>query len=128
MSLAHQAALPHSHPPHPYPRSSIGLRVLEASGWDPDERVGLGKEGEGTRYPIKTVEKLDRGGIGLEVEKGEKGRSATPPVQKGKIGIKEARKVEEDRKRMRERIRGEMTSNIDWSLIEGSGEDRSWMK
>ena len=63
-SLAHQVSLAHSHPPSHLDRSRMGLRALSTQGWDPDARVGLGREGEGMRFPIKVTAKSDTLGIG----------------------------------------------------------------
>ncbi|TGZ83752.1 hypothetical protein EX30DRAFT_90719 [Ascodesmis nigricans] len=113
-STAHQAALPHSFPPHPHPRRSVGLKVLEKAGWDPDARVGLGREGQGRRYPIKAVEKKDRIGVGADLEEVKKA------VEKEKkLGVKEMAKLENAKRKMREKMNSELSGNIDWSLIDG---------
>ncbi|RPB10567.1 hypothetical protein P167DRAFT_547127 [Morchella conica CCBAS932] len=96
-STAHLAALPHAHPPHPYDRSSKGLKVLMESGWDPDARVGLGREGEGMRYPLKTVPKDDKLGVGVKKRKGVAGTGAG----------------EEVGKRVRGRLMGELGGGVD---------------
>ncbi|KAI5844968.1 putative G-patch domain protein [Morchella snyderi] len=109
-STAHLAALPHAHPPHPYDRSSKGLKVLMESGWDPDARVGLGKEGRGMRYPLKTVPKDDKFGVGVKKRKG--GAAAGAGVVK-KEGVKEVRRREEMGKRVRGRLMGELGGGVD---------------
>lgn len=63
-SLAHQVSLAHSHPPSALDRKRMGLRALSAQGWDPDSRLGLGRQGEGVRFPIKASAKEDTLGIG----------------------------------------------------------------
>jgi hypothetical protein len=63
-TLAHQVSLSHSHPPSALDRSRMGLRTLATAGWDPDARVGLGREGDGMRFPIKVTAKEDTLGIG----------------------------------------------------------------
>lgn len=63
-SLAHQVSVSHSHPPSALDRSRMGLRTLTSKGWDPDARIGLGRGGEGMRYPIKIAAKEDTLGIG----------------------------------------------------------------
>lgn len=50
------------------PSSNRGYRIMLKSGWDGKE--GLGSEGQGKRYPVKTVLKQDRKCLGSE--KGEK--------------------------------------------------------
>ncbi len=56
-SIAHQLCLEHSHPPSAIDRTRKGLSYLQAHGWDPDSRVGLGATGEGILAPIKAKEK-----------------------------------------------------------------------
>lgn len=112
-TLAHQSALPHSHPPHHLPRRNVGLKILQESGWDPDSRMGLGVEGQGERYPVKAVEKGDRVGVGGRKWKG---------VEKKKVprlGAKEARRREEEGKRVRERVRAELGGRVDWGVLMG---------
>lgn len=66
-SIAHQLALPHSHPPSHLDRQRKGLTVLQAHGWDPDSRLGLGAQGEGIRQPIRAMENPDRAGLGAKL-------------------------------------------------------------
>lgn len=107
-STAHQSSLPHSHPPHPYDRSSLGLKVLTESGWDPDARVGLGRTGEGIRYPIKPVPKDDKLGIGI------KPRKVGVPVKVAKkVGVKQARKIEKEKRTRRMKLMGELGGGVD---------------
>lgn len=68
-SLAHQVSLAHSHPPSALDRKRMGLRALSAQGWDPDSRLGLGREGEGVRFPIQASGKEDTLGIGATMPK-----------------------------------------------------------
>lgn len=107
-STAHQSSLPHSHPPHPYDRSSLGLKVLTESGWDPDARLGLGKTGEGIRYPIKSMPKDDKLGIGVKPRKG----GVLVKVEK-KVGVKQARKIEKDKRTRRMKLMGELGNGVD---------------
>lgn len=107
-STAHQSSLPHSHPPHPYDRSSLGLKVLTESGWDPDARVGLGRKGEGIRYPIKPVPKDDKLGIGVKPRKG-----GAPVKVAKKAGVKQARKIEKDKRTRRMKLMGELGNGVD---------------
>jgi hypothetical protein len=66
-SLPHQLSLPHSHPPSAVNRNSNGLKYLQAYGWDPDSRAGLGRGGTGIRHPVKAVPKFDTVGLGVGV-------------------------------------------------------------
>ncbi|TMS35390.1 hypothetical protein L596_002804 [Steinernema carpocapsae] len=46
------------------PEWNIGYRMLQRTGWH--EYRGLGKDGKGKRYPIRTAFKRDRKGLGLD--------------------------------------------------------------
>lgn len=110
-SLAHQVCLTHSHPPSALDRSRMGLRALESQGWDPDARRGLGREGEGLRYPIKVAPKEDTLGVGAKVpesvlkkEKVEKPR---------KLNRKEVRQLAEKERIRNERLQAEIYGRVD---------------
>lgn len=79
------------------------------SGWDPDARVGLGRTGEGIRYPIKPVLKDDKLGVGIKPRKGE----APAKVVKKKVGVREARKIEKERRARRMKLMGELGGGMD---------------
>jgi hypothetical protein len=97
----------------------VGLKILEASGWDPDARVGLGKVGmEGMRYPVRAVEKRDRVGVG-----GGRVRRVGGQERGKKLGAREARRREEGGRRVRERLRGELEGR-DWGVLMGEGKER----
>ncbi|KAG5985380.1 hypothetical protein E4U55_003608 [Claviceps digitariae] len=81
-SVAHQVKMPHAHPPSALDRSRMGLRALESLGWDPDSRRGLGREGEGVRYPIKMKTKDDTLGVGAAITDKVKREKPTPPPRK----------------------------------------------
>ncbi|XP_051166038.1 G patch domain and ankyrin repeat-containing protein 1 homolog isoform X1 [Leptopilina boulardi] len=49
------------------PKGNKGYQMLINSGWD--EEHGLGPSGEGRKYPVKTILKQDRKGLGLEEKK-----------------------------------------------------------
>jgi len=107
-TLAHQSSLPHSELPHHLDRSSQGLKYLVSRGWDPDKKVGLGKEGaEGDRVPmaVKLKPKHDTVGLGVKVKDRGKGKRKTKgsgsgsrseaKVVKKKLDAKSARKEAE---------------------------------
>ncbi|XP_052068399.1 G patch domain and ankyrin repeat-containing protein 1-like [Mytilus californianus] len=48
------------------PSSNRGYKIMLKSGWD--GREGLGSEGQGQRYPVKTILKKDRKCLGSEKE------------------------------------------------------------
>lgn len=60
----HEASLAHSHPPAALDRARMGLRTLQAQGWDPDARRGLGAAGQGERVPVKARAKHDLLSVG----------------------------------------------------------------
>lgn len=108
-TLAHQSSLPHSELPHHLDRSSQGLKYLVSRGWDPDKKVGLGKEGaEGERVPmaVKLKVKHDKVGLGIKVKNKDKGKikgagtgsggsGSEGKVVKRKLDAKSARKEAE---------------------------------
>ena len=49
------------------PQSNRGFQMMLRSGWNPDK--GLGSEGQGRQFPVKTVLKQDRLGIGIKSKK-----------------------------------------------------------
>jgi hypothetical protein len=75
---------------------------LSAYGWDPDARKGLGAEGQGIQFPIKTKPKDDKLGIGVVLPKpGEIKKKEKPQkLDAGKI-----RKLQERDKRKGEKLR-----------------------
>ncbi|OMP88082.1 hypothetical protein BK809_0002839 [Diplodia seriata] len=97
-SLAHQVSLQHSHPPSVIERSRKGLSFLQAQGWDPDGRKGLGKGGEGILHPIKLKKKQDTVGLGCRVPK----NASTHKVEK--LNAKETRQSEEALKKRHQRL------------------------
>jgi hypothetical protein len=114
-STAHQYALPHSHPPHHYDRASLGLKVMMDSGWDPDQRKGLGRDGEGIRFPIKPVPKNNTLGIGVKLKRGKK-RKEAEKVKKI-VGPKESRTADIVAKARRAILMKEMGGGIDVEAI-----------
>jgi hypothetical protein len=112
-TLAHQSALPHSYPPHSLPRSNKGLKILQDSGWDPDARVGLGKRGEGERYPIKVADKKDVLGVGARP--GDK----VKVEKERRLGPKELRRKEKESQKLKERVRRELNGRTDIEALLG---------
>lgn len=49
------------------PSSNKGYQIMLKVGWD--RECGLGPDGSGKKYPIKTVQKKDRKGLGLDKRK-----------------------------------------------------------
>ena len=119
-TLAHQLCLEHSHPPSHLDRRRLGLSVLESQGWDADARQGLGPSGEGMRFPIKTVPKDDKFGLGAEVPKNapgkEKPKEKPKPLDAGKV-----RKMAREDKKRSEKLRQEIFGNVDLEKYLGTG-------
>ncbi|KAI0171805.1 hypothetical protein GGR52DRAFT_547731 [Hypoxylon sp. FL1284] len=117
-SIAHQVCMTHSHPPSALDRSRMGLSVLQTQGWDPDSRKGLGVAQQGMQYPIKATPKNDTLGIGVKVPKN------LPMKNEEKVKTYDAKKVrkmvEEDKKR-RERLRHQLYGNPDVEKYLGTG-------
>jgi hypothetical protein len=64
VSTVHQFSCQHKSNLLPYTLSASnrGFQMMVRSGWDPN--AGLGTDGQGRQYPIKTVLKKDRHGLG----------------------------------------------------------------
>ncbi|XP_060565716.1 G patch domain and ankyrin repeat-containing protein 1 homolog [Ruditapes philippinarum] len=89
------------------PESNRGFQLMRKSGWDGCK--GLGPEGQGTKYPVKTTLKRDRLCLGSEVKEkakvthfGPKDLEAVKTVHKHSQRVMSARTVAK-----RERIRRE---------------------
>ena len=101
-SIASQLNFQYVKPPSNLDRSRKGFRYLEAQGWDPDKRAGLGVNEEGIAFPIKAVEKKDKAGVGVP-QRTSSARNAEPPkVQK--MNAKQARRFAQEEKRKHERL------------------------
>ncbi|KAL8872277.1 MAG: hypothetical protein Q9174_002065 [Haloplaca sp. 1 TL-2023] len=109
-SIAHQACLPHSHPPSHLDRTRQGLKYLSNYGWDPDSRRGLGATGTGIRIPVKAKPKYDSLGIGVHpISTPSKVTKQSPK----KLDAKKTRKAEEDGRRARQQIQNMFYENED---------------
>ncbi|KAL7932998.1 hypothetical protein V8C35DRAFT_305997 [Trichoderma chlorosporum] len=108
-SLAHQVSLEHSHPPSALDRSRMGLRALESQGWDPDSRLGLGREGEGARFPIKATRKEDTLGLGATRPQPKQEVKEKPRALTGK----EMRALADKERRKGERLQAEIYGRVD---------------
>ncbi|KAF2968438.1 hypothetical protein GQX73_g5164 [Xylaria multiplex] len=107
-SIAHQVCIAHSHPPSALDRSRMGLAVLEAQGWDPDARNGLGALNQGISFPIKAKPKNNTVGIGVEVPKDVATRKKEKPQM---LNAKKVRKMASDDKRRQEKLRHQFYGN-----------------
>ncbi|EMT60474.1 hypothetical protein FOC4_g10011745 [Fusarium odoratissimum] len=100
----------------------MGLKALKSQGWDPDARRGLGREGEGMRYPIKVVAKEDTLGIGATIPKEirEKKKEEKPKP----LNRKEAKQLAAKERQRHERLQGEIYGRVDVeSYLRGKGDD-----
>ena len=64
VSILHQFSCQHKSDLSAYslPKSNRGFQMMLRSGWNPD--TGLGSKGQGCQYPVKTILKQDRYGLG----------------------------------------------------------------
>ncbi|KAK0120626.1 hypothetical protein ONS96_010830 [Cadophora gregata f. sp. sojae] len=117
-SLAHQVCVTHSHPPSHLDRNRKGLTYLSAYGWDPDARCGLGAQGQGIQFPVKTKPKEDKMGIGVVLPK-QADRPKKEKIQKMDAG--RVRKMYEQDKKKAERLREMFYRNDDVERYLGGG-------
>ncbi|KAL9569424.1 hypothetical protein ACKAV7_006479 [Fusarium commune] len=110
-SFAHQVSLTHSHPPSALDRSRMGLKALKSQGWDPDARRGLGREGEGMRYPIKVVAKEDTLGIGATIPKEIQEKKKKKEEKPKPLNRKEAKQLAAKERQRHERLQGHLAVN-----------------
>ncbi|VUC33340.1 unnamed protein product [Clonostachys rosea] len=110
-SLAHQVSLEHSHPPSALDRSRMGLKALEAQGWNPDARRGLGKEGEGMRYPIKVSAKEDNLGIGATIPEVKEGEAKV--AKEKPMSVKELKAAQAKDRTKTEKLQREIFGSVD---------------
>jgi hypothetical protein len=121
-SFAHQVSLTHSHPPSALDRSRMGVKALISQGWDPDARQGLGREGEGMRYPIKVKAKEDTLGVGATIPKEiQEKKKQEKHKQLNRHELKQLKAKERQR---HERLQGEIYGRVDVeSYLRGNGND-----
>ena len=63
---------PVTEPSFGIPESNVGFQLMLKTGWDKNK--GLGSEGQGQKYPVKTVLKRDRRGVGVRKRKEDRER------------------------------------------------------
>ncbi len=100
VSITHQFSCQHPSPSLPYglPLSNKGYQIMVRGGWDPVR--GLGSEGQGRRYPVKTVLKRDRLGVGVSDS------ALVPRVTHFRPGDVSAVKSVRDRRRVKNNDKG----------------------
>ncbi|XP_045211898.2 G patch domain and ankyrin repeat-containing protein 1-like [Mercenaria mercenaria] len=89
------------------PETNKGFQLMKKSGWDGQE--GLGPDGRGTKYPVKTTLKTDRLCLGSKVSKkpkvthfGPKDVEAVKSVHKHSERVMSARSVAKRERKKRE--------------------------
>lgn len=107
-SIAHQVCMEHSHPPSSLDRSRMGLGVLQAQGWDPDARTGLGALNQGISFPIKGKPKYDTLGLGVKVPKDFAAKKKEKPQL---LNAKKVRKMAAEDKKRHEKLRHQFFGN-----------------
>ncbi|KAI0117753.1 hypothetical protein GGR51DRAFT_500022 [Nemania sp. FL0031] len=117
-SIAHQVCLTHSHPPSALDRSRMGLGVLQAQGWDPDARNGLGATNQGISFPLKAKPKNDTLGLGVKVPKDVAAQKKEKPRL---LDAKKVRKMVAEDKKRHERLRHQFYGNPDVEKYLGLG-------
>ncbi|CAG9788890.1 unnamed protein product [Diatraea saccharalis] len=70
------------------PETNKGFQIMLKVGWD--KKSGLGPKGIGTKYPIKTVQKKDRLGLGHRKKIDIREKNGTIKVTNKKIMIKDS--------------------------------------
>ncbi|KAI1168329.1 hypothetical protein F5B18DRAFT_598019 [Nemania serpens] len=117
-SIAHQVCIAHSHPPSALDRSRMGLGVLQAQGWDPDARTGLGASRQGISFPLKAKPKNDTLGLGVQIPKDVATKKKEKPQP---LSAKKVRKMAADEKKRHEKIRHQFYGNPDVEKYLGLG-------
>ncbi|KAH8161171.1 hypothetical protein CIB48_g7093 [Xylaria polymorpha] len=107
-SIAHQVCISHSHPPSAVDRSRMGLGVLQAQGWDPDTRTGLGALNQGISFPIKAKPKNNTLGLGVKVPKDMAVKTKEKPQM---LNAKKVRKMAAEDKKRHEKLRHQLYGN-----------------
>ncbi|KAI0453088.1 hypothetical protein F5B21DRAFT_309910 [Xylaria acuta] len=118
-SIAHQVCISHSHPPSALDWSRMGLCVLQAQGWDPDARTGLGApNNQGISFPINAKPKYDTLGLGVEVPKDITTQGKEKPQM---LNAKKVRKMAAEDKKRHEKLRHQLYGNSEVERYLGIG-------
>ncbi len=115
LSWSHQLALPREKPKGSNDRMRFGFRQLEKHGYDPEERPGLGAQGQGITKPLALAPKRDKLGLGhsasvkQSVEAPKLLKKRTPAEAQAKahkpMNAKECKKQYEEEKKKAEKFR-----------------------
>lgn len=95
----------------------MGLNYLEAYGWDPDARAGLGAAQQGIQFPLKPKAKEDTLGIGVVVPKDLPKKEKKPQ----KLDAGRVRKMAQEDKKRTARIQRQFYGNSDLEKYLGPG-------
>ncbi|TGJ83147.1 hypothetical protein E0Z10_g5633 [Xylaria hypoxylon] len=117
-SIAHQVCIAHSHPPSAIDRSRMGLGILQAQGWNPDARTGLGALNQGISFPIKAKPKNNTLGLGVEVPKDIASKKKEKPQM---LNAKKIRKMAAEDKKHLEKLRHQFYGNSEVERYLGLG-------
>lgn len=103
-STVHQFSCQHrpSVTNYAFPLSNRGFRMMMQSGWDP--QGGLGSEGQGRQFPVKTVLKRDRQGFGVTPTLAQRPR-VTHFNAHDERAVKRNRRVEKTERKMTKKER-----------------------
>ena len=137
LSWSHQLALPREKPKGSNDRIRFGFRQLEKHGYDPEERPGLGAQGQGITKPLALAPKRDKLGLGhsasvkQSVEALQLHKNArTPAEAQAKVhkpmNAKECKKQYEEEKRKAEKIRNLFYSDDHEELFNMIGATKSF--
>jgi hypothetical protein len=137
LSWSHQLALPREKPKGSNDRMRFGFRQLEKHGYDPEERPGLGAQGQGITKPLALAPKRDRLGLGHSasvkqlVEAPQLQKNARTPVEAHAkvhkpMNAKECKKQYEEEKKKAEKFRSLFYSDNHEELFNMIGATKSF--
>ena len=103
-STVHQFSCQHrpSVTNYAFPLSNRGFKMMMQSGWNPQR--GLGSEGQGRQFPVKTVLKRDRQGLGVTPSLAQRPR-VTHFNAHDERAVRRSRRVEKTEKKMTKKER-----------------------
>lgn len=137
LSWSHQLALPREKPKGSNDRMRFGFRQLEKHGYDPEERPGLGAQGQGITKPLALTLKRNKLGLGHStntkqpVEAPQLHKNArTPAETQAKVhkpmNAKECKKQYEEEKKKAEKFRNLFYSDNHEELFNMIGSTKSF--
>ena len=113
-SIVHHVCIDHSYHPSSIDRKRRGLKYLSQYGWDPDQRLGLGTNGDGIREPIMPSKKCNTAALAATKESGNIRRSSDAKMHRSvTMDAGRVRKSESVLKGKEEKLRELFLSNED---------------